>query len=88
MYDHKGCSWCMTVLCDLGERFEQLLLRLTAYVLRIVCLREAKAEGMLVNMFCGGLWIRVYTWMFVSAPPPPSFHYRQAGVSIFIHHFS
>ena len=29
-----------------GDRFEQLMLRFTAHVLRVMCLREAKAEGM------------------------------------------
>ena len=32
-----------------GERFEQLMLRFTAHVLRVVCLREAKGEGIHIH---------------------------------------
>ena len=30
-----------------GEKFDQLMLRFTTYVLKVVCLREAKGEGRL-----------------------------------------
>ena len=61
-----------------GERFEQLMLRFTAHVLRVVCMREAKGEGIYAvmhsAMVCEERWsanrqlynIRVECHMFKS----------------------
>ena len=39
------CSAIMYYFGVAGERFEQLMLRFTAHIVRVVCLREAKGEG-------------------------------------------